>query len=199
MDFLRYFAGRSGDRNINRALERWTARSSPAFYAGALALKLLHWDLGRAQIIAALRGHSREGLEDAALNYVQHCLSGQCVEPVHERLRHHLARGDQVILASSSLDIVIAVLARRLGVELWVASKLEFRDGISTGRLARDLTGRKPHAIAAMLQGSECIHVYTDNRSDRQLLAMADRRTVILPRGSRHSRWAGENCEYIPA
>jgi HAD superfamily hydrolase (TIGR01490 family) len=198
MDFLRFFASRAGHSRVSRALNRWTDRSSPAFYAGALAYRLLHWDLARARVIAALRGCSREAIEAAARDYVRQCLPSQSVEPVHERLRSHLARGDRVILASSSLDMVVKPVAQGLGVDSCVASELEFRDGISTGRLTRDLTGRKPQAIADMLQSSDAVHVYTDNRSDLKLLAIADHRTVILPRGTRHSRWAGENCEYIP-
>ena len=197
LDFLRFHAQRSGDVKLNRALERWTARSSPAFYAGALALRLLHRDIGRTRIIAALHGSPRDELERAARDYVRESLSARSVQPVHERLRQHLARGDRVILASSSLDLVIAPVAKSLGVETWVASELGFRDGRCTGRLVHDLTGRKSQAIAGILEASEAIHVYTDNRSDRDLLALADRRTVILPSGSRRGRWAGKDCEYV--
>jgi HAD superfamily phosphoserine phosphatase-like hydrolase len=199
MDFLRFHGQRSGDAKLSRALKRWTARPSPAFYAGALAFRLLHRDIGRTRVIAALRGSPRGELERAARDYVQDCLAARSVQPVHDRLRQHLARGDRVILASSSLDLVIAPVAKSLGVETWIASELGFRDGRCTGRLVHDLTGRKSQAIAGMLDASEAIHVYTDNRSDRDLLKLADRRTVILPGGSRRGRWAGEDCEYVAA
>jgi phosphoserine phosphatase len=124
-------------------------------------------------------------------------LAGKLVKPVHERLQEHLRCGDRVLLASSSLDLIIAPVARCLGVE-WVASQLEFANDICTGRLATDLTGRKPPALAALLTPGVSLHVYTDNRSDRDLLNLADQRTVIVPRSSKRGRWAGEDCEYLP-
>ena len=117
-------------------------------------------------------------------------------EAIGARLQRHRERGDRVILASSSLDIVIAAIARDLGVD-WVASELGFNDEKCTGALVNDLTGRKPAAISALTPPGASLHVYSDNRSDKALLRMADQCTIILPEGSGSRRWAGEGCEYL--
>lgn len=194
--FLRFLANRRKDARISAALERWTSRSSPAFYWGVLTYRIAGWDLARSRLIATLRGHSRGDLNAAADEYVATELSDQMVEPVHARLQRHRERGDRVILASSSLDIVIAAIARDLGVE-WVASELGFNDEKCTGALVNDLTGRKPAAISALTPPGASLHVYSDNRSDKALLRMADQCTIILPEGSGSRRWAGEGCEYL--
>ena len=196
MGFLRFYARWSQDRRILAALTRWTSRSSPAFYLGAFAYRSLRWDVARTRLIATLRGHSRAELRDAAEEYAATELSQQIVGPIHARLRAHQECGDRVILASSSLDIVIEPVARGLGLE-WTASELEFAEDDCTGRLVSDLTGRKPAAISAIVPSGAALHVYTDNRSDRALLRMAERCTIILPKGRKAYRWAGEKCEYV--
>lgn len=194
--FLRFYARRSGDPRIAAAVRRWTSRSGLTFYLGAFTYRLAGWDLARTRLIAALRGHSRRELEEAAASYVTDELDRQVVEPVHARLRQHVERGDRVILASSSLDVVIGAVARGVGVE-WVASELGFEGDKCTGRLKSDLTGRKPEAISGIVPPGASLHVYTDNRSDKALLRMAERCTIILPPGSKAGRWAGEDCEYV--
>jgi len=194
--FLRFYSRRTGDAGMSAALDRWTSRSSPAFYLGALTYRLAHWDLARTRLIATLRGHSRDRLVTSADEYAGAELSRRIVEPVHTRLQEHRERGDRVILASSSLDIVIAAIARDLAVE-FVASELGFANGKCTGIIVNDLTGRKPAAISALVAPGASLHVYTDNRSDKALLQMANRCTIIVPAGSNSRRWAGEACEYL--
>jgi phosphoserine phosphatase len=197
LGFLRFHAERSSDGRMPAALARWASRSSPAFYLGAAAHRLLGWDLARARLLKALKGQPRSTLEEQAGAYVEQELASRMVQPVHERLNQHLERGDRVLLASSSLDLVIAPVAERLGVE-WVASTLQFIGGRCTGRLAPDLTGRKARATAALVGPTESVHVYTDNRSDGDLLRLAKRCTIILPPDAPGTRWAGEGCEYLP-
>lgn len=194
--FVRFLARRSGDAQSLETIRRWTARTSPAFVAGALAYRFAHWDVARGRVIRTLRGYTREELQAAANDYVALELAPQLVEPVHKRLQEHRADGDRVILASSSLDVVISAVARNLGVD-WVASELGYAEGRCTGKLVRDLTGRKPAALAPLVGRLASLHVYTDNRSDKALLQMAERCTIILPAGSSGHRWAGEDCDYL--
>jgi HAD superfamily phosphoserine phosphatase-like hydrolase len=192
--FLRFHARRSGDAYAAAVLDRWTSRRSVAFYAGAAVYKLCGWDLPRRRLLRILRGQSRAMLEQAASEYFQVELADQAIGPVQQRLEEHRRHGDRVLLISNGLDIVVGPIACELGVE-WLASKLEFKDGRCTGRLARDLTGCKSRAAASLVESGERLHVYTDNRSDRDLLRLAGRRTIILRAGDGH--WAGQDCEYL--
>jgi phosphoserine phosphatase len=194
--FLQFFARQRSDPNLGRTLERWTSRSSPAFLAGAAAYRFLHRDIARTRLIRTLRGYTRKELEVAGADYARLDLPKRFVEPVQQLLRKHIEHGHRVILASSSLDIVIAPIAQDLGVE-WVASELGYDCGMCTGQLVRDLTGKKEVAIAPLLPSNAELHVYTDNRSDKALLQMAEHCTIILPAGSNRTRWAGEDCDYL--
>jgi len=52
-----------------------------------------------------------------------------------DALRLAQADGQQIVLVGQSLDHVLRPLARHLGVQRFVANRMEFRDGIATGRL----------------------------------------------------------------
>jgi phosphoserine phosphatase len=196
LGFLSFTARRSGDSRATASFKRWTSRSSPAFYLGALVHRLTGWDLARTQLLRILHGRSRASIEADARSYVQGELAGMMNSLVHDRLGAHRRQGDRILLVSSSLDVVVQEIAREIEAE-WLASELEFVDGECTGRLSADLTGGKLGAIASLVDPEEQLHVYTDNRSDRDLLRRADRCTIILPAGRGTKHWAGEDCEYL--
>ena len=51
-------------------------------------------------------------------------------------LKRCIEAGDEIVLVSQGLEHVMRPLAQHLGVKWLVANRLEFRDGIATGRLA---------------------------------------------------------------
>jgi HAD superfamily hydrolase (TIGR01490 family) len=54
------------------------------------------------------------------------------------RVEEHRARGEDVVIVTGALDVLVAPLAERLGAAAIVAVTLEERDGRFTGRLLRD-------------------------------------------------------------
>ena len=61
--------------------------------------------------------------------------------------------GDRVILVSQGLDVVMRPLAQFLGVDRVLTNRLEFRDGVATGRLMSPMISpRGP--LALMLEGA---------------------------------------------
>lgn len=196
MDFIRHYHACSGSRHIGRVIRRWSSRRSPYFYLGALSHRFLGDDLARKWIIGSLAGQPRGKLSDVAADYVQNVLPARANAPLHDRLREHLNTGDQVILLSSSLDIIVSEVASKLGLD-HRASTLGFDEDLCSGRLERDLTGRKCEAVSDLLGTATYVHVYTDNRSDRDLVQRANRATIVIPRGASGEPWGGNSCEYI--
>ena len=191
--FLRFVHGNSAAY----ARREWLAvsRLSPAFYAAALSQRLFDWDVARLWLVRSLRGTSRKMLRTAAKDYADHLMSEKRNSPLLDRLEEHRRRSDRIVLVSSSLDIVVAAIAEHLSVE-YRASTLGFDDDRCTGRIDRDLTGNKEAAVEALGQRG-LLHVYTDNRSDLGMIRIADRATIVVPRG-RSSRWAeGQDYDLI--
>ncbi|MHB8541735.1 MAG: SDR family oxidoreductase [Candidatus Acidiferrales bacterium] len=151
--------------NAQSFLQRWARRSAmftlalarPALYLTnrAFATRLLH---------TVLRGVSRDRLDLLGEEYFQYLLKPTLKRRGVEELKKAQARGEHVVLVSQGLDHVMRPLAQQLGVEILVSNRLEFRDGIATGRL-RDPVIR-PRGPLARLIGSN-----PDGRVPREILA----------------------------
>jgi thioester reductase-like protein len=82
-----------------------------------------------------LRGVSRDRLDLLGEEYFQYVLKPQLRREAVEKLVEALRGGEQVVLVSQLLEHILKPLARHFGVESIIANRLEFRDGIATGRL----------------------------------------------------------------
>ena len=193
VDFLETL-GRA-DPRVKRAVRRWKG-PGPLFLVGAL-LHRLGRDLARERMVASLAGWDSGELSNAADTYAQDLMAKHANKTVVERLQTHQANSDRVVIMSSSIAPVVEAVGRLLGVEAY-GSTLEFDSHRGcTGRILSDLTGRKAELAASLREGGETLIVYTDNRTDRDLLAIADVPVVILPAGRGDSHWAGEDCTYV--
>jgi len=122
--------------NAQSFSERWMRRLGvalsalirPALYAAdrVLATRVLH---------ALLRGISRDRLDLLGEEYFHYVLKPRLNPEAVARLRQIAEREGLVILVSQALDHVLRPLAHHLGVAYIVANRLEFRDGLATGRL----------------------------------------------------------------
>jgi thioester reductase-like protein len=122
--------------NAHTFAERWTRRGGlflqalfrPALYASnrVLATRILH---------ALLRGVSRDRLDLLGEEYFEYVLKSQLIPEGIAKLREWTSQHGQVVLVSQGLDHVMRPLAQHLGIECIVANRLEFCDGIATGRL----------------------------------------------------------------
>ena len=122
--------------NAQRFSERWARRGGlalsalvrPILYATnrVFATRFLH---------TLLRGVSQDRLDLLGEEYFHYFLKPLIYQPSADRLKELIAEGRPVILVSQGLDHVMRPLAEYLGVERLVANRLEFRDGLATGRL----------------------------------------------------------------
>jgi fatty acyl-CoA reductase len=122
--------------NAQRFSERWARRGGlalsalvrPILYATnrVFATRFLH---------TLLRGVSRDRLDLLGEEYFHYFLKPRLYQSSVDKLKELLAEGHRVILVSQGLDHVMRPLAEFLGVDRLVANRLEFRDGLATGRL----------------------------------------------------------------
>jgi thioester reductase-like protein len=83
----------------------------------------------------ALRGVTRDRLDLLGEEYFQYKLKPQLKAAGVQRVQELVRSGAEVVLVSQALDHVMRPLAQHLGVKHIVANRLEFRDGVATGRL----------------------------------------------------------------
>jgi alcohol-forming fatty acyl-CoA reductase len=141
--------------NSQSFLQRWTRRGGMAFLAIArpflyctnrvFATRLLH---------SVLRGVSRDRLDLLGEEFFEYFLKPRLKNEGVERLAKTLGSGAPVVLVSQGLDHIMRPLAKHLGVRQIVCNRLDFRDGMATGRLLdpvirprgafAKITGRQP-------------------------------------------------------
>ena len=107
-----------------------------------IATRLLH---------TVLRGVSQDRLDLLGEEYFEYVLKPRLKQQGVEKLQECLASNGRVVLVSPGLDHVMRPLAKFLGVEQVLANRLEFRDGLATGRLLEPVI--PPRGILRRLTG----------------------------------------------
>lgn len=199
LGLLRYHFDRFDGRSFHSTvLSLLTARGSPLRWAFVVLEKATgrHWL--KYLLVRLLAGDQASVLDESGRAYVQVLLSRRRVQPVWDRLGQ-VGQPDHIILASASLEPVVRPLAEAMGAR-YVSSTLEVRDGVLTGRYVEDLTGQKESAIVRKY-GKDALAspfaAFSDNLSDRPLLAKAGYACVVLHRESHRARWSNLSADYV--
>lgn len=134
-------------------IERWMRRGlvllmavlRPFFYA-------MHRVAATRVVHTVLRGVSRDRLDLLGEEYFQYELKPLLKPEGVQGLKQLIASGAEVVLVSQGLDHVMGPLARHLGAKWVIANRLEFRDGIATGRLLEPVI--RPRGVFARITGA---------------------------------------------
>jgi thioester reductase-like protein/phosphoserine phosphatase len=139
--------------NAQTFSERWMRRSSILVMA---ALRPLLYATDRSfatrVIYTMLRRISRDRLDLLGEEYFEYKLKPYLRPDGVRQLKELVSSGAPVVLVSQGLDHVMRPLARHLGVEKILANRMEFRDGIATGRLLDPVI--RPRGIFARISSS---------------------------------------------
>ena len=140
--FFTWNAQTFNERGIRRGSVLFTAFARPFLYA-------INRRFATRVLYAVLRGISRDRLDLLGEEFFQYKLKPHLKKEGVRKVTDLLASGSDVVLLSHGLDHVVRPLAQHLGVKRIVANRLEFRDGIATGRLIDPVV--RPRGIFARL------------------------------------------------
>jgi long-chain acyl-CoA synthetase len=98
---------------------------------------------------SVLRGVSRDRLDLLGEEYFQYKLRPNLKEEGVQQLKAAIDSGADVVLVTQGLDHIMRPLAKHFGINWLIANRLEFRDGIATGRLVDPVI--RPRGLAAHL------------------------------------------------
>jgi phosphoserine phosphatase len=118
----------------------------------APALGALGWRdrrLSRRAAGLAYRGLGEDRLELVGREFYDRFLSGRLRQTGLDLVRRLQADEHQVVLVSAGLEVTLAPLKARLGLDVLVGSQLELRDGVATGKLIEARQGAWWQALAA--------------------------------------------------
>ena len=178
--------------NAQTFLERWVRRGlvflmavlRPFLYASnrIFATRVVH---------TVLRGISRDRLDLLGEEYFKYKLQPYLKPDGLRELKARMGAGAEVVLVSQALDHVMRPLAQHLGVKWLVANRLEFRDGIATGRLLEPVI--RPRGLFARITGAGADGSRSQEQWKRDLdhesfaalgsaIVPATRQTIVLER-----------------
>jgi alcohol-forming fatty acyl-CoA reductase len=122
--------------NAQKFTERWLRRGTVLLMALLRPfLYVLNRTFATRVVYSILRGISRDRLDLLGDEYFEYKLKPQLKPDGIEQLKKAVASSTEVVLVSQGLEHVMRPLAQHLGVKLIIANRLDFRDGIATGRL----------------------------------------------------------------
>ena len=122
--------------NAQSFLGRWARRGAMGALAVARPLLYLTNRVVATRLLhTVLRGVSRDRLNLLGEEYFEYALKPRLKQRGVEKLKEAIAAGGDIVLVSQGLDHIMRPLANHLGVERILSNRLDFRNGIATGRL----------------------------------------------------------------
>ena len=158
-----------------------------------LPFEWLRYKLGRPNMdfiddaVKHLAGIEKTTLEQTALSCFERRIKPNIYSGAVKLIKGALARGEKVIFATSSLNTLIQPLEDFFSINGSIASKLEFCDGKTTGKIAgNSLFGsRKKEAVEAWFEKNNLditeARFYSDSYTDLPLLRICGKPVAVNP------------------
>ncbi len=134
-----------------------------------------------------LQGIEKSKLEALSQKIFENRLLPHLDQQIVQRIKAVQDAGNQVALASSSFLILLEPFARYLGIQDIVCSEMEFKEGRSTGKLAREAafgSGKKNRIMEYLderkVSVMDCTF-YTDSSHDLPLLRAVGTAIAVNP------------------
>lgn len=187
------------DRTVTRA-PTWTrflvfaGGARPGFWARMIAVAgvAVGWRLGlagrdaiKAEALKTLRGIDRATLEARAADFVARELATNIRPGARAAIARHAAQGDRLILATAAAELIADPLARALGFDAVIATRLDWTlpggprlagaNCYGAEKLRRIIEARALRPFAAP------VHAYSDHVSDLDMLVAADHGYAVNP------------------
>ena len=138
-------------------------------------------------VLARLNGRTRSDLEAIAAGCYERRVRDDIMKDARECVEAHIRAGDVVVLATSSLGLIVKPLAVGLGVTYILATELEFQNDIATGCLAtapcygEEKRDRVISLAAALRMDLAQASFYSDSHHDLPLLRSVGTPVAVNP------------------
>ena len=169
-----------------------------AMYKGGLASRA---SVKERSIQLYFEGDSRHELEQLAKGFVERDVARGLRKRAREVIEDHRKAGDRLIIASAAVDLIVDPMAKALGFDGFISTKLKWDEA---GRLLPLLDGEncygeeKLKRVEAYFDGKRPdgpISFYSDHVSDLPCLVWADRGIAVHPNPSLRRQASAHNVE----
>jgi HAD superfamily phosphoserine phosphatase-like hydrolase len=132
--------------------------------------KIIKKDIAREWSIKLLKGFSVNSLEKRAEEYINKVEKSHFNKKIIELIKKEKKSKDKTFIISASINPPIKELAKRLGIKNYFSSELEIKNDLYTGRLKKDLFGRKEEAMNLNYYDLKNSSIYSDNLEDKNFM-----------------------------
>jgi len=133
------------ERSLRRAAVLLMALLRPFLY-------LVNRTFATRVVHSILRGISRDRLDLLGEEYFQYKLKPRLKPEGVRRLKEVMDSGAEIVLVSQGLECVMRPLAQHLGAKWVISNRLDFREGIATGRLLEPIV--RPRGVFARISSA---------------------------------------------
>lgn len=151
-------------------------------------------------LYAGYAGTFQDRLLELAEEHFEEVLKPNIFPGVFELVESAKKEGLRQVIVSGSLDVLVAPLARYLGIDDVITNRLELKDGVATGRLMKPVVAGavKARIIQEYARAFDVdlleSYAYSDSYSDYAMLAVVGRPAAVNPdrrlfRAAREQEW----------
>ena len=137
-----------------------------------------------------ISGKSKAELQKLAERFADNEIANGLRLQAKDKIEYHRQNGDRIIIASAAVDLIVEPIAKKLGIDEVVCTKMAWENG----RLAKKLGGMNCYGDNKLLMvkqyleqdegynREQChITIYSDSRSDLALMRWADVGIAVNP------------------
>jgi len=160
-----------------------TLASVPLFLGADMYSRRLFNDV----FFVRYKGESEDRLRYLADELFENAIRPAIFPGAYELIQKSKQLGLRQVLVTGAIDFTVRPLAKHLGIDDYVTNRLEFVDGLATGRLlppvmaaATKASWMRIYAEKENLNLSDC-YAYSDSMSDLPMLSVVGHPTAVNP------------------
>lgn len=188
-DFIKYCLNKDAFTQKKYRYNLFLKRNSPLFWLLAIAGKVTGADLHKQFAVSLFKGLTENELNIFAEGFYNEYLVPRKIKPTFQKISQF--QGKELVLASASIAPVVKAIAQALGAKYYVATEVEFKNGICTGKMLEELSGKKAAHLHQKLniKSENIFAVLSDNFTDKGLLRIAREKYAICYNETQVEYW----------
>jgi len=148
----------------------------------AIIYKITKKDLIRLYATRFLKGFSVDEIESYCKEFVANTLSKKEQKVIINKLKDYQQSGYKIVLMSGSYEFIVKEVASFYKADNYFASELEVENGFFLGRYKKDILLSKSEILKYNYDKFEELIVVSDNKSDLELMKMANKSFAVCNR-----------------
>lgn len=195
-DFIKFVFEKENNKFKLFLVRIYTYKYSPLFISFFLIQKVSNIDYSKLACLNLMKGYSKNTLEQYANQFYKEHLVKNKIRKTHKLLEKAIFENQKICLVSASIEPVVKEIALQLNI-CYKSSELNYVNEIFTGKLSKELKGKKQEEVSVLNSEGEDLIVVSDNFSDRILMEKATKCYAVIYKPEALEFWKDLNPNFI--